>query len=198
LQTDLFFNSDKRLVTLTDVKPKLNTEKEKRIRFDFQMPLTAEALQVAPKPVTEAFYAVAKDGGGMVGAVLAQEIEGLTVRFFSTGKTLAAALTLTGCTIRQLEVTRPEKGEINEGDIQLGFHMNIPASREAWDWAYRHYGNDVFLACEETQPSLPGVGEPTAVVDMKARAAVDDSFPDMPAENRLDVDLIEPTKGKKK
>src|SRR5262249_8432456 len=53
-----FFTEGRCPVTLVDVKPKLNSEKEKRIRFDFSLPLTAKILEAGPRDVKDAFYEV--------------------------------------------------------------------------------------------------------------------------------------------
>jgi hypothetical protein len=63
LEANQFFTGEKCMLTLMDVKPKLNQQNDRRIRFDFAMPLTAKILESAPQDVKDAFYAVVKDGG---------------------------------------------------------------------------------------------------------------------------------------
>jgi hypothetical protein len=81
-EVESFFLNRKIELTLIDIKPKLNKENEKRVRFDFSMPLTAEVLEGAPKNVQEAFYAAAKDNLGINKVGIATEFEDVSLSFF--------------------------------------------------------------------------------------------------------------------
>jgi hypothetical protein len=156
---DIQFFTDKRCpITLTGVKPKLNSQSEKRIRFDFSLPLTSKLLESAPTDVKDAFYALAKDGSHLNPIGIATEFEGVVASFFETVATKSPTLELANCQIRQLEVSRPEnKIDLADGDVRLGFHMNVPGSREAWAWAYRAFGTDLCAVFEAMQPVFPQI-----------------------------------------
>lgn len=154
----LFSENTKQMVTLLDIKPKLNTEKEKRLRLDFSMPMTAKAMEGANESIKEAFYAVCKESVGLESGRIAKEYQDVKVKFFATPLTKTPAMELTGCTLRQLEVSRPtNKLELGDGDVHLGFHINTPADQELWNWLFRQMGADLWLEFEEMQPMLPNL-----------------------------------------
>lgn len=153
-----FFTGEKCMLTLMDVKPKLNQQADKRIRFDFSMPLTAEILKSAPRDVKDAFYAVAKGGAHLNPIGISAEFEGVIVSIFDTPQTKAARLELDNCTLKQLEVARPEnKLNLDDGDVRLSFHMNVPASKDSWLWGFSCYGSDLCAVFEEMQPVFPQI-----------------------------------------
>lgn len=155
-----FFDNTKVMVSLLDIKPKLNAQDEKRIRLDLSMVLTAEALSAAPENVKEAFYAVTKDSLGLNPVGLMAEFQDVKATFFATPQTKTPSLEIAGCTLRQLEVSRPEKkATLDDGDVRLGFNITIPASREVWNWSYLNFGADLALLFEELQPMLPHIKE---------------------------------------
>lgn len=153
-----FFSADKNMVTLVDIKPKLNQEKEKRLRLDFSMPLTAEVLESAPQVVKDAFEAIVKDGSGLNPIGIIREYQGANIKFFATGATIKEDIAINECTLKDLEVLRPAKKiDLDDGDVKLLFHVNAPASRKLWVYAYENYGADVFVTFEDAQPLLPNV-----------------------------------------
>jgi len=157
-----FFTGEKCLLTLIDVKPKLNQQSDKRIRFDFSMPLTAAILKSAPPDVRDAFDAVAKDGAHLNPVGISAEFEGVVVSIFDTPLTKAARLELENCTLKQLEVARPEnKATLGDGDVRLSFHMNVPASKDSWLWGFANYGGDLCAVFEEMEPIFPALKEST-------------------------------------
>lgn len=157
-ETTDFFSADKNMVTLVNIKPKLNKEGEKRIRLDFEMPLTAEVIESAPQPVSEAFYTVVKEGNLLNPVGIVREYQGANLKFFSTHMTASADLTISECTLQDLEVHRPEKKvNLDDGDVKLKFVVNAPATRKLWIYAYENFGTDVFVTFEDAQPLLPNV-----------------------------------------
>lgn len=152
-----FFGEGRRELILVDVKPKLSKESEKRIRLDFSMKLTAQALETAPENVKEAFYAVTKDSLGLNPIGITSEFQDAVINFYATMKTKSPSLEVGGCTIRQLSVHRPEKADLDDGDVRLKFHINVPASTEVWAWCYPAYGTEMAAEFEELQPLLPHI-----------------------------------------
>ena len=204
MQQSEFFTDTKCLVTLMDIKPKLNTEGEKRVRFDFQMGLTAKLLDSAPEVIKSAFYAVAKEDAYLNPAGIPIEYEGVIASFFSTVQTKSPSLELANCKLQKLEVKRPEnKATLDDGDVKLKFHMNVPGSREAWNWAYSNFGMDICAVFEEMQPVFPTIkgetptdGQMLLGDEIKKAEAQHDALT-MPDENRKVVSKIK-TKKKKK
>lgn len=173
-----FFTEQKRMVTLLDVKPKLNTQDEKRVRLDLAMALTADALSGAPENVKEAFYAVTKDSLGLNIVGITTEFKDVKATFYSTPQTKTPSLEIAGCTLRQLEVSRPgNKIELVDGDVSLGFHINVPANREVWRWCYDSFGSTLCMVVEEVQPFLPHIkaansnGDGQGILDMEKQQA---------------------------
>ncbi len=155
-----FFTGLKTLLTLVDVKPKLNQQNDKRIRLDFSMPITYVILKSAPEDIKDAFYALSKDNSHMNPIGITTEFEGVIVSIFDTPLTKHARLELANCTLKQLEVARPEtKLTLSDGDVRLSFHMNVPASRESWLWSYEAYGSDLCAVFEAMQPVFPTMKE---------------------------------------
>lgn len=153
-----FFKNEHCPLTLLDVKPKLNQQADRRIRLDFSMALTANILKSAPQDVQDAFYAISKEDSHMNPIGISTEFEGVIANFYATEKTKHASLELANCTLKQLEVARPEnKAVLADGDVRLSFHMNIPASMEAWQWSYRAYATDFSAVFEAMQPVFPQI-----------------------------------------
>lgn len=205
-----FFTGQKCLLTLVDVKPKLNQQNDKRLRFDFAMPLTAEILKSAPRDVKDAFYAVSKDESHLNPIGIGTEFDGVVVNIFDTPLTKHARLELANCTLKQLEVARPDnKAMLNDGDVRLSFHMNVPASRDAWNWGYGCYGSDLCAVFEEMQPIFPQIkeanpnGDGQVILEMdKSEAhstvAKPDELPRQSKEQKASVSKIKVGKKSKK
>ena len=218
-----FFEGEKRPIILADVKPKLNREDEKRIRLDFVLPLTADTLDAAPEDVKDAFYAVNKDGRHLNPIGLTTEFESVECSFYATTETKTPQVELGGCTLRQLEVSRPKnKTVLEDGDVTLTFHLNAPATMELWRWCFHAYGAEMAVLFESLEPAQmkikaadpDGANDGQGILEMEksqpapttapliTKAEQDAAFPDMPPEQRRSTKKIKvtkkPPKGKKK
>jgi hypothetical protein len=90
-------------------------------------------------------------------------------RFFSTVKTKAPNLEVHGCRIRQLEVVRPVKSELADGDCVLTFNITVPANMEVWQYGYRNFGCTLAVAFEEMQMTIPSGKESETKAESEAQ-----------------------------
>lgn len=153
--TDKFFTDEKIDVKLVGVKAKPKENKIWTIRLALAMPLTAAVLADSPQNVVEAFNAIAKDDMGLNPIGLTAEFDEAVFTFYATKDTKAPSLEVGGCVIRGMQVERPEKkAELDDGDVTLRFDLDVPASRDVWNWAYRNYGATMCAEIESVQMKL--------------------------------------------
>jgi hypothetical protein len=190
----MFFGGKRTEITLIDVKPKLNSEKEKRIRLDFAIDLTSDALAEAPENIKEAYYAVTKDSLGLNPVGIVNEFQDAAISFYATKATKAPSLEVAGCTIRKLSVER------KKDDVRLKFHINVPASREVWNWCFGNYGCGLAAEFEDMQPMLPHIkaaepdGDGQGILEMEKS----DPQPTVADANNVEPEAKKKSKKKKK
>jgi hypothetical protein len=154
-ETDKFFAGEKIDLSLVGIKAKPKENKIWTIRLALSSPLTAKVLADSPQNVVEAFNAIAKDDMGLNPIGLTAEFDEAVFTFYATQQTKSPSLEVGGCVIRDMQVERPDKKAVlDDGDVKLRFNLDIPASREVWDWAYRNYGATLCAEIESVQMKL--------------------------------------------
>jgi hypothetical protein len=153
-----FFNDTKPELIMLGMKTKLNKEKERRLRFDFAMKLTAVTLGFAPENVKESFYLVCKPLSiNPIG--IEQTFRGAHISFFDTAKSRSASLKLSNCDIKAIEVIKPDKAEseLQDGDVRLLFCIDVLATKEIIGWFFDYWDSHMFAEFSETQLVVPEV-----------------------------------------
>lgn len=153
-----FFSDTKPELIMLGMKTKLNAQKERRLRFDFALKLTAATLEFAPENVKEVFYMICKPLSiNPVG--IEQTFRGAHIAFYDTAKSRSASLKLSNCDIKSIEVIRPDKAEseLQDGDVRLLFCIDIIATKEAISWFYDYWDSHMFAEFSETQLVIPEV-----------------------------------------
>jgi len=173
-------------LTLADIKPKLNNQKEKRIRLDFEALLTDDLEKRAPHSVQMAFNAACKKDISSV--QIAEELDGIGVSFFELPDAVAGhkqqprdpVQKIATCQVRGMIVKRKDKSN----DILLDFHINAPASKALWNWVYDFHGCELFATFDATQASI-AVADPEGKSEGQGILAMEkpDPQPTMPAKN---------------
>jgi hypothetical protein len=172
-----FFPEQRRRLILTGVALKRNNEDEKRIKLDFEMPLTGQPLEGMSKEVAAAFEAVAKLDNGITEAAICSEIKGQTLEIFDTDKSRKRNLLVVGADLQKLSVFRPKSEAGPRDDVSLSFSTTIPYSAAAWTWAPEYAGATFYATFETVQASLPGTQQPAQ-----------DAFPTLPPEQQTAVE----------
>jgi hypothetical protein len=176
-----------RLATLTllALGVKVNAQNEKRIKLDFEMPLTDDNAALAPEQVVAALDAVSQLPHGIIESAICTEFEGQTIEFYPHPDHHAPQITIQNATVRKLLVYRPTPEEGATNAVYLQFTMTVKSDIELLTWAYKNLKATTFAQFHQTQPelALEGKGQETSS---------DDDDVSMPAENKSDVEETVP------
>ena len=166
---EFFRDGEPRQITLDDIKLKLNTEGEVRIRLDFVMPLNNKSIEGAPKEVDKAYRQVSVMANACDKQHITSEYDDIGIELFMTPDNTSPMITLSKCKIQELWVFRPTPDKGSTGDTFVKWHVNLPDSQEVWDWCHGYFGKVMWAAFhdddtgspEQTtgQGVLPGAGD---------------------------------------
>jgi hypothetical protein len=184
-----FFSGQKRKLTLVDAKIKRNSEDEKRIRLDFEMPLTGQSEIGMPQEIGAAMRYV----GDLKNGATESKIETLplpqTIQFFATDRSkLPMFSAIAAVDLKDLIVTRPKVSETADSSaVELAFHANFPFDKSIWDFVPDFHGKVFWCSFEKTQI------ETTDVVSEKAGGAVQSvlTMPDKKGKSGKDAAAAE-------
>jgi hypothetical protein len=178
-----FFPNAKRRITLDGWTPLMNSQDEKRVRFDFDMPLTGESFLGMPGFIGGAFESMNKEDSVEKKSTLELELEGITVEFFATDKSPRRHNMLTATTLRSFYLERD-----GEGLVHLHFSITVRRDEDLVIWAHKYEGATMWIEFTATQPSLvapkdekqmklgdkPEVDDDTTKQSKEAKKAVDE------------------------
>lgn len=174
---EFFRAPERREMVLRHAELKKNTENEKRIKLDFEVPLTGKGLVGIPSWIGAAMDACGQLENGITNVDLSQEFEGMTLEIFHLpeDKTDKRAHLLTNCQLRGFSVSRPKGEGAKAEELTLHFHANVPGSTSLWNWCYPHADATIWVVFDVSQPKMEfqeGAKQP-ALIDSKAAAAGD-------------------------
>lgn len=144
-----FFPGAKRRVNLESWVPLMNSQDEKRVRFDFDMPLTGESFDGMPAFAGSAFESMNKENSVEKKSTLDIELEGIAIEFFATDSSKRRHNMLTSATLRSFYLERD-----GEGVVHLHFSTTVRRDEELSIWAHKYEGATMWLEFTATQPSL--------------------------------------------
>lgn len=173
-----FFPGAKRRAMLEAWTPLMNAQDEKRVRFDFAMPLTGETFNGMPAFVGSAFESMNKEDSVEKKSTLDIELEGITIEMFATDKSPRRHNMLTAATLRSFSLERD-----GEGMVHLHFSTTVKRDEDLAVWAHKYEGATMWIEFTATQPSLSApangngqmkLGETAPLQSKEAKKAVDE------------------------
>lgn len=189
-----FFPGSKRKIVLEGWTPLMNAQDEKRVRFDFDMPLTGETFTGMPAFVGSAFESMNKEDSVEKNSTLEIELEGITIEAFATETSARRHNLLTATTLRKFYLERD-----GEGMVHLHFSTTVRRDEELVSWAHKYEGATMWLRFEATQPSLtaPAKDEKQMKLGEAKQDTPADDAPKQSAEAKRAVDSMPVSKAKR-
>ena len=144
--------------TLAGWAPKCNQENERRLRLDFEVPLSEELIDALPEPLKRTAIAVANLEDGLTEAshstTYTQGIE-----IYALPDAPRPALTLGSALLYALHIYRPTPKDGPSDDLFLTFSTTVRSEGAFGDelvtWALRNLRATIFFKSLEVQRELP-------------------------------------------
>jgi hypothetical protein len=159
-----FFPNQRRRVELHSWRPLLNSQGEKRIRFDMFLPLSGESFVGIPQFLQESHSSMEKEDSAIGGIDFPVEFDDFTVEFRATS-TSAAPLQLPGggrlllshCHLAKFNLARIPEDHVSL--VVLNFQLSCPSTAALAAWAHDANGDTMWgeftYDAEPDQTSLP-------------------------------------------
>lgn len=159
MESSFFQQGDTPIVaTLANWAPKCNNELETRVRLDFEVPLSAELIELAPASIRNAALAIGNLEGGLTQGVISSEYD-QTIEVYPTPDHKTPFITFPNVKLIGVEVFRPTPKEGPSKDLFLTFNCTVKAEGPFGDllvcWALKHNRRTVFFRAFDVQASLP-------------------------------------------
>jgi hypothetical protein len=130
---------------------------EKRIRLDFEIPLTKDLVALAPLSVQSAAVAIGNLEGGLTEGIISSEFD-QTIEIYPTPDHTAPLLTLSNVKVTNVTVFRPTPKDGPSGDLFMTFSVNVKAETPFGGilatWALENLRGTIFFRGFDVQGSL--------------------------------------------
>lgn len=150
--------------TLQHWTPKCNQEAEKRLRLDFEVPLSEELIDALPEPLQRLAHAVGNLEDGLTDGKLSTAYS-QTLEIYELPDAAKPTVTLTNALLYKLHIYRPTPKDGPTDDLFLTFSTTVRAENGFGDelvtWALRNLRGTIFFKSIEVQGELP-LEHPTA------------------------------------
>jgi hypothetical protein len=148
---------------LANWAPKCNSEMEKRIRLDFEVPLTEEMIENAAPTIRHAARAVGNPEGGMPDGKISTELD-QTIELYSTPDHTTPIITLSNVKLVSLACFRPMPKDGPSSGVFLTFSATAkaeaPFGGQLATWALENLRSTIFFRGFDVQGTLPLVDSP--------------------------------------
>lgn len=142
---DSFFPRYRRKVKLENWIPKMNGEEEKRVRFNFSMPITGEEFNGFPDFLKAGFEAVEKaDSGGVFTSDTI--LEGMALEYFDVPTAKEKVQRAIGVTLQGFELHREKEGDSYV--TVLRFNYTVPWFKGFWRFIDTYWRKTLYVECE--------------------------------------------------
>jgi len=150
-------------VTLAKWVPLCNSQKEKRVRLDFEVPLTDEVLEVAPPTILAAADTLGVLANGITEATIDLSFD-QWLDVFEKSDSKVAVIALGQCHLQNLQVFRPTPADGSPTTRYLTFSTTIKPDDKLLIplvcWATKNNTETFYLRMQEIQPEFNmGAGE---------------------------------------
>lgn len=143
--------------TLAGAALKCTSEHEKRVRLDFEVPLSTDLIALAPLSVQSAAAAIGQQAAGLTQATISSEYD-QTIELYETPDHTTPTITLSNVHLTGLDVFRPTPKDGPSSDLFLTFSANVkaeaPFGGQLVAWALEHLHGTVFFRGFDVQGSL--------------------------------------------
>lgn len=157
-----FFPGQRRKIELDDFVPLRNEQDEKRIRFDFLMPITGQSYVAMPQFVSPAYEEMEREGSAIKDSDLLTIVDDVTLELYATDQSgplevewgigldeaeqdardRKRKLLLTRCTLRNFKLLRIKRGE--DSVVALKFSVTTRSTRGLAAWAHDYNGKTMW------------------------------------------------------
>jgi hypothetical protein len=201
-----FFPGQRRKVELTDWRPLMNAQSEKRLRLDFLLALTGQNMIGIPNFVGPSYEVMDRENSALTETDLAPELEGVTVQVYSTdtvkfpieidtvGLNLVNVdeqlgrrhLLMTGATIRNFRLVRETRDKL--ALVCLKFSVTVPSDGGLVLWAHHYHGATFWAQFTETQDTMAAKKAAPANGDQLSLAPTEERTPEQWAAVRSQLE----------
>lgn len=155
-KTESFFPKTRKELFLTGITAMANSAGEKRLKLNFTMPLMDGKLVGMPEWLSEPFIRVQKSDLGIEKVSSIVELDGMTVRAYSTDQAEEAVLDLPGALLKSFVVRRvsasKSSGEVS--DAELAFSLYTGWNKKVWNFGWQYFHGTCFANFVSTQAVL--------------------------------------------
>ncbi len=165
-KNDSFFPRTRKELFLTSITALANSAGEKRLKLGITMPMMDGKLVGMPEWLSEPFIRVQKSDLGVESVKSIVELDGMTLRMFSTDQSEEPILELPGALLKSFIVRRVSNGNSSGevSDAELAFQIYTTWNRKVWNFGWTHFHSTCFCNFISTQASL-SFGAPVKEAD---------------------------------
>jgi hypothetical protein len=154
----IFENEGPIVATLRDWKPKCNTEMERRVRLDFEIPLTAELIDTLPEALRKTANAIGNLEDGLTEGTISTNYS-QTLEIYDLPDQRSPRISIPSALLVGMHIFRPTPKDGPSSDLFLVFSTTVRAENEFGDelvtWAMRNLRGTIFFKAFEAQRELP-------------------------------------------
>jgi hypothetical protein len=144
--------------TLRDWRPKCNTEMERRMRLDFEIPLTTELIDALPDALRKTANAIGNLEDGLTEGTISTAYS-QTLELYDLPESRKPRITIPSALLVGMHIFRPTPKDGPSDDLFLVFRTTVRAEGTFGDdlvtWALRNLRGTIFFKAYEAQRELP-------------------------------------------
>lgn len=148
-----FFAGMKRKLTIDGWSPKLNSEQEKRVLVEFELPLSGEQVTGHPQFIADSFASMEKEDSAEKKIELNMLIEGMSISFYDTPGSRDECQEWHSATFQSFEMARTVDGESHI--TVLRFKATLVRTVAILKWLHTYERKTVWAMFEATQGFIP-------------------------------------------
>jgi hypothetical protein len=153
----IFETADPIPATLANWDPKCNNEMEKRLRLDFEIPLSDELIEQLPTALKKTANAIGNLEDGLTEGTISTSYD-QTLDIYEYPGAPGPLITIPNALLASMHIFRPTPKEGPSSDLFLTFSTTVRAEGEFGDklvtWALRNLRGSIFLRALEAQGEL--------------------------------------------
>jgi hypothetical protein len=143
--------------TLRDWKPKCSTEMERRVRLDFEIPLTEDLIDALPDALRKTATAISNLEDGLTEGTISTAYS-QTLEIYNLPEDRGPCVSIPNALLVGMHIFRPTPKSGPSDDLFLVFRTTVRAEGEFGDqlvtWALRNLRGTIFLKAFEAQAEL--------------------------------------------
>jgi hypothetical protein len=144
--------------TLRDWRPKCNTEMERRVRLDFEIPLTEELIDALPDALRKTANAIGNLEDGLTEGTISTSYS-QTLEIYDLPEQNNPRISIPNALLVGMHIFRPTPKDGPSDDLFLVFRTTVRAEGNFGDdlvtWALRNLRGTIFFKAFESQRELP-------------------------------------------